>query len=288
MLWQGVLEFVTVAQFGSFTQAAKQLGISTAHVSRQISLLEARLNTKLLYRTTRRVGLSEEGELYFKLCRQAITGLEEAEHAISHLQSTPKGHIKLTAPVAYGEQYIMPLVIDFMGQYPDIEVTTVLSNQTLDLVAGGFDLAIRLGKLVDSSMMAKRLTSRTQYVCASKQYLDKHGTPTTLSELKKHNCLVGNSEYWRFHINGQERSVKVSGSLVCNSGYALKDAALKGIGLVKLPDYYIANEIDNGSLVTVLSQFQEAQEGIWALYPHNRHLSPKVRLLVDHLALCLS
>ncbi|PAJ75938.1 LysR family transcriptional regulator [Pseudoalteromonas sp. NBT06-2] len=283
-LWEGVSEFVSVAQTSSFTGASKILGISTAQVSRQVSALENRLNTKLFYRTTRKVSLTEEGAVYYRHCRQVMTGLEDAERAISNLRNAPQGLVKLTAPVTYGEKYIMPLVIDFMAQYPEIEVIMVLSNQTVDLVEGGFDLAIRLGNLDDSSMMAKRLTSRTQYVCASPHYLEQFGIPHSLSELKQHNCLVGNTDHWRFIESNKEKLIRVSGSLTCNSGYALRDAAIQGIGLIKLPDYYIGEDLKSGDLVSILENYQEPEEGIWALYPQNRHLSPKVRLLVDYLA----
>ena len=287
-LWEGVSEFVAVAEAESFTAAAKQLGISTAQVSRQISALENRLNTKLFYRTTRKVSLTEEGTIYYQHCRRLMDGLEEAERAISDRRDTPQGSLKLTAPVTYGEQYIMPLVVDFMQQYPEIDVAMNLTNQTVDLVEGGYDLAIRLGKLSSSTMMAKRLANRTQYVCASPSYLEKYGVPHSLSELRHHNCLVGNYDHWRFQESGKERSVKVDGTLRCASGHALRDAALKGLGLVQLPDYYISDDLEKGELLTVLDTFREQEEGIWALYPHNRHLSPKVRLLVDFLADSLS
>jgi DNA-binding transcriptional LysR family regulator len=283
-LWQGVSEFVAVAQASSFTKAAKVLAISTAQVSREVSALENRLNTKLFYRTTRKVSLTEEGAVYFQHCRQVMAGLEDAERAVGNLRNMPQGSIKLTAPVTYGEKYIMPLVLAFMAHYPEVEVNMVLTNQTVDLVEGGYDLAIRLGKLTDSSMMAKRLTSRTQYVCAAPKYLSQYGTPHSLSELKQHNCLVGNTEYWRFIESGKEKSIRVTGSLSCNSGYSLRDAAINGIGLIKLPDYYISQDLKSGQLISLLENYQEPKEGIWALYPQNRHLSPKVRLLVDYLA----
>ena len=283
-LWQGVSEFVAVAQTSSFTSAAKLIGISTAQVSRQVSELENRLNTKLFYRTTRKVSLTEEGTVYYRHCRQVMTGLEDAERAISNLKNAPQGLVKLTAPVTYGEKYIMPIISDFIQRYPEVEINMVLTNQTIDLVEGGYDLAIRLGKLSDSSMMAKRLTSRTQYVCASPIYLAKFGIPHSLSELKHHNCLTGNYDHWRFIESGKEKSVRIFGSLTCNSGYGLRDAAIKGIGLIKLPDYYIAKDLDSGDLVSILENYQEPKEGIWALYPQNRHLSPKVRLLVNYMA----
>tara|TARA_B100000749_G_scaffold280602_1_gene277524 strand:+ start:24146 stop:25048 length:903 start_codon:yes stop_codon:yes gene_type:complete len=279
--WEGVNEFVAVAETENFTRAAKRLGISTAQVSRQISALEARLSTRLFYRTTRRVSATEAGEIYYQHCRQVLEALEEAERSITNMQLVPRGRLKLTAPVTYGEKSIAPLLNDFLMRYPELEVEVNLTNQTLDLVAEGYDLAVRLGKLEDSTLMARRLASRTLFVCASPAYLSARGTPHSLSELAHHNCLLGNLDYWRFQEAGQPRNVRVSGNIRCDSGRALLDAALKGIGIVQLPDYYVKRALDSGALVPLLTHYQEDDDGIWAVYPHNRHLSPKVRMLLD-------
>ena len=287
-IWEGVSEFVAVAEAESFTAAAKRLGISTAQVSRQVSALESRLSTKLLYRTTRKVSVTEAGQTYYQYCRQVLDGLEEAERAMTNLQLIPKGKLRLTAPVTYGEKVIAPLVNDFILRYPELEVQLNLTNQKLDLVGGGYDLAIRLGKLEDSSMMAKRLSSRTLYVCASPEYLSTYGVPHSLSELDGHNCLQGNLDYWRFQDRGKPYNVRVKGNMKCDSGWALLDAALKGIGIVQLPDYYVQPSLACGKLMNLLEHYQEADDGIWAIYPHNRHLSPKVRMLLDFLDESLS
>ena len=287
-IWEGVSEFVAVVELESFTQAAKRLNISTAQVSRQVSALEARLAIKLFYRTTRKVSVTEAGQQYYQHCRLALDGLEEAQRQLTQLQQAPQGRLKLTAPVTFGEKTIAPLVNDFIARFPKLEVALNLTNQKLDLVAEGYDLAVRLGKLDDSSMMAKRLGYRTQYVCAAPEYLARYGTPQQLAELDSHNCLLGNLDYWRFQEQGTARNVRVKGSLRCNSGWALLDAALKGIGLVQLPDYYVQPALAAGTLVAVLAPLREPDDGIWALYPHNRHLSPKVRLLLDFLSEALS
>lgn len=282
--WEGVTEFVAVAEKESFTAAAKQLGISTAQVSRQVSALEARLATKLFYRTTRQVSVTEAGEIYYQHCRQVLDGLENAERALSNLQSTPRGKLRITAPTTYGESKIAPLINDFVSQYSDLEVYCQFTNQKVDLIENGFDLAIRLGKLEDSSMMAKRLSSRRLFVCASHAYLSTHGEPHLISELEHHNCLQGTLEYWRFQENRQERNIRIQGRVSYNSGLALLDAALKGLGVVQLPDYYVQEYIQSGELIALLEGYQPSDEGVWALYPHNRHLSPKVRVLVDFLS----
>lgn len=280
--WEGVSEFVAVAELGSFTGAAQRLGISTAQVSRQVSALEARLSTKLLYRTTRRVSVSEPGQVYYQHCRQVLDGLEDAERAITELQQVPSGKLRLTAPFTYGETTLAPLVNDFAVRYPELQVDMHLTNQKLDLVAEGYDLAIRLGKLEDSSLIAQRLGSRTLYLCASPDYLSSHGEPRSLSELGRHNCLPGTLDYWRFQEGGQPRNIKVSGRIRCNSGRALVDAALKGIGIAQLPSYYVLDHLQSGHLVSLLEHYREPDDGIWALYPHSRHLSPKVGMLLDY------
>ncbi|WP_026037200.1 LysR family transcriptional regulator [Psychrobacter sp. PAMC 21119] len=288
MKWDGISEFVYVAEYESFTKAAKKIGISTAQVSRQVSALEQRLNIKLLYRTTRKVSLTEEGNVFYQHCRGVLDGLDAAEQAVTHLQSKPQGMIKLTAPVTYGERQLIPLVNDFMVQYDDIEVTALLSNQQLDLVEDSYDLAIRIGKLRDSTMMAKKLSSRTNFVCASPSYIEKYGIPHSLTELGQHNCLLGTLDYWHFKESGKEKNIRVAGRVRYNSGYSLVDAAIKGLGIVQLPDYYVQKHLESGELVSLLDNFREPEEGIWAVYPHNRHLSPKIRLLLDYLAAHLS
>lgn len=282
--WEGVNEFVAVAETESFTRAAKRLDVSTAQVSRQISALEARLSTRLFYRTTRRVSTTEAGQIYYQHCRQILDALEQAERSMTNMQLVPQGRLRLTAPVTYGEKSIAPLVNDFVLRYPELDVEMKLTNQQLDLVAEGYDLAVRLGKLDDSSLIARRLASRTLYVCASPAYLAVHGTPHSLSELEQHNCLQGNLGYWRFQDAGHPRNVRIRGNVRCDSGRALLDAALKGVGIVQLPDYYVGPALEAGTLIPLLTHYQEDDDGIWAVYPHNRHLSPKVRMLLDYFA----
>jgi len=284
MQWDGISEFVYVAENESFTLASKKMAISTAQVSRQISALEQRLNIKLFYRTTRKVSLTEEGRVFYQHCRSVLDGLDAAERAITNLQSKPQGKIKLTAPVTYGEKQILPLVNNFIKQYSDVEVSAYLSNRQIDIVEEGYDLAIRLGKLADSTMMAKKLSTRANYVCASPEYVNKHGVPHSISELNKHSCLLGTSDHWHFRDSGREKSIRVTGRLRYNNGYSLTDAALKGLGIVQLPDYYVKQYIKSGELITLLDNYRAPDEGIWAVYPQNRHLSPKIRLLVDYLS----
>jgi DNA-binding transcriptional LysR family regulator len=286
--WQGICEFTAVAESGNFTQAAKKLLISTAQVSRQVSELEQRLNTKLFYRTTRKVTLTEEGQLFYQQCRGILDGLENAERSLTNLQSTPQGKIKISAPVTYGERHIIPLINQFLIRYPQVEIEVQLSNQRIDLIDEGYDLAIRLGQLDDSSLIARRISSRQHFLCASPSYIEQYGKPKTILDLKQHNCLLGSADFWLFSDQKSkekqaDKKARVTGSLRCNSGLGLVDAALKGIGIVQLPDYYLTKHIASGELEVLLADSQREEEGIWVLYPQNKYLASKVRFLIDFL-----
>lgn len=281
--WEGVIEFVAVAQEQSFTTAAQKLQTSVAQVSRKVASLESHLGVKLLHRTTRKVTVTEAGSVYFQKCKHLVEGLELAELEVTQLNSAPKGLIRITAPVTYGELHLAPLLNQFLLLYPQVSLELVLTNQRLDLIESGLDLAIRLGHLENSTLIAKRLSSRQLHVCASPSYLRERGEPHTLSELSAHQCLLGTMDTWRFKENGKARSLRVSGRIKCNSGFALRDAALRGLGLVQLPDYYIKQDLASGDLAEVLCDYRDEREGIWALYPNSRHLSSKVKLLIEFL-----
>ncbi len=283
MKWQGIVEFVAVAEARSFSVAARSLSISTAQVSRQITALEKRLQIKLFYRTTRSVSLTQEAQLYYEHCRNLLDGIDVAEQAITQMQSKPQGKIKLAASVTYGEKTILPLINDFISQHEGIEVTVELANHQIDLIEAGFDLAIRMGHQQDSSLIARKISQRRTFVCASQRYLEQFGVPQTLSDLKNHNCLMGTQDLWRFTENGKERSVKVSGNLRCNSGVALLDAALKDLGIVQLSDYFLQSYIESAQLIPILETYQCSEEEIWAVYPQNRYLSPKISHLIEYL-----
>ena len=281
--WEGISEFVAVTETHSFTGAAKQLSTSVAHISRQVSALEARLKIKLFHRSTRKVALTQSGEMYYQHCRRVLDNLADAERLVSNFHDTPTGNVRFTAPVTYGEEVIMPLVNDFLLAYPDINVRVDLSNQRADLLYEGYDFAIRLGHLPDSSLIARKLSSRKLIVCATPTYWTKHGIPHNLSDLEKHNCIIGSADSWRFKHNNKNQQVFVQGRLRCNSGYALVDAARKDLGIIQLPDYYLQSYIESGELVPVLETFQQTEEGIWAIYPDKHYLPNKIKVLIDFI-----
>ena len=281
--WEGLDEFVAVAECGSFSRAAERLRLSSSHVSRQVALIEERLQARLLYRTTRRVSLTEAGQTFLVRCQRLIEERDEAFLTISDLHSAPTGLLRMTAAIAYGERFIVPIVNDFMAQHTQLKVEIDLTNRTLDMVHEGFDLAIRLGRLNESSLVATRLAPRAMHLCAAPAYLEKYGRPHTLSELGQHNCLIGTSDIWMFQQNGREFAFRPTGNWRCNSGQAVLDATLRGFGLAQLPDYYLSDLLRRGELISLLDANQPPNTAVWAVYPQRRYALPKVRLLIDAL-----
>ncbi|MCG8392761.1 MAG: LysR family transcriptional regulator [Pseudomonadales bacterium] len=281
--WDRIEAFVEVVRLGSFADAARHLGVSSSHVSRLVARLETQLGTQLLYRTTRRLKLTDAGAVYFEHCGQLFDGFQEALAAISDYQQQPTGVLKLTCATTFGDRYIAPLVNDFLARHPQLSVNLDFTNRRVDIIDEGFDVAIRTGALPDSSLIARKLCPRREYIVGSADYFQRHARPHTLSELSGHNCLLGSAEHWAVDVNGQHRHWKVSGNWKGNSGMALLDAARKGVGLVQLPDYYVEEDLESGRLVSVLDQYACTHTAVWVVYPRHRHLSPKVRQFVDFL-----
>lgn len=285
--WEGLDEFVAVAECGQFTAAAERLGVSSSHVSRQIARLEECLQARLLYRSTRKVSLTEAGQTFLQHCRNLLDARDEAWRAVSDLSAEPKGLLRMTCAVAYGERFVVPLVNEFMAQHSQLGVEIQLTNRPLDLLHEGLDLAVRLGRLGDERLVATRLAPREMYLCATPDYLERAGAPQSLGELARHNCLIGSSDLWTFAEGDRETQLRVQGNWRCNSGAAVLDAALRGFGLCQLPDYYVQEHLQRGTLVALLDQHRPPNTAVWALHPPQRNLSPKVRQLVDFLRLHL-
>ncbi len=281
--WDGLDEFVAVAECGQFTAAAERLGVSSSHVSRRIAQLEERLQSRLLHRSTRRVSLTEAGQFFLQHCRSLQDAREDAWRAVGDLSAEPKGLLRMTCGVASGERFVVPLVNQFMARHPQLRVDIQLSNRTLDQLHEGLDLAVRLGRLNAERLVATRLAPREMYLCAAPAYLERAGEPRSLADLARHNCLIGSSDHWVFAEHGQETQLRVQGNWRCNSGAAVLDAALRGFGLCQLPDYYVLEHLRSGALVALLEQHRPPNTAVWALYPPQRGLSPKGRLLVDFL-----
>lgn len=280
--WDGIDEFVAIATAGSFRGGAAALGTSTTHMSRAIMRLEARVQAQLFHRTTRSVRLTDAGRVFLEHCQRLVMEREEA-FALIDEKGEPQGELRLTCSTAMGERFIAPILRRFARTYPRLQVNIDLTNRVVDLVAEGYDLAVRTGHLPDSRLIATRVASRSLVTCASPAYLKLLGHPRDLADLDRHDCLIGNAGTWQFSIEGKPQSYRPRSRWRCNSGGAVLEAALDDMGLCQLPDFYVRKSLAEGRLVPVLGDFQPADEPIWAVYPQRRHLQPKISELVKVL-----
>ncbi len=287
--WEGFEELVEVVNSGSFSAAALVMGVSKGHVSQQVSRLEDRLGTRLLHRTTRKLSLTETGEIYYTQCRQVVEDLEAAERAVSQLQEQVRGQLTISAPHLIGEALLVPALALFQDSHPELEVDLHLGGHRVDLIEEHIDIAIQVGARKDINVVNLALTPTRFHVVASPAYVDKHGAPLKPQDLKQHNCLLfvdaGQTRPWRFKGPKGAISISVNSSWRSNSGHALRAAAENGLGLAYLPDYYLGADLASGKLLTVLDDWQAIDRDVVAIYQHKRHLSAKVRLFAQFLAI---
>lgn len=284
----GMKVFTKVARAGSFAAAAHELGISRAMVTKHIMQLENILGVRLLNRTTRHLSLTEVGSSYYERCLQVLDDIEEIELAVTQMQTEPRGTLKVSTPPFFGTYHLAPAISDYLKLHPDVSVELLLQGGTVDVIEAGLDLAIHLGELGESSLIARRLATSRQVVCGSPEYFAKHGVPQTPEDLKNHNCLFNWSwpqkNLWTFHDkHGNRIGVRVSGNLQANVSGALRLAAINGLGLVMLPTYMGGHDLRKGRLAPALIDYEPATLDILAVYPHRKHLSAKVRTFVDFL-----
>ena len=278
--------FVRVVERGSFTLAANDLALSRAVVSKYLSRLEDRLGARLLHRTTRRLSLTEAGATLFEASRGALERIEEAEAVVAQFQSKPRGRLRVSAPMSFGILHLGPAMADFARAYPEITLDVRLDDRFVNLVEDGFDVAVRIGALTDSSLVARKLAVTRALACASPAYLAEHGEPETPEDLATHNCLVYSylADLWRFTApDGREIPVAVKGSLRINNGIVLAEAAVAGHGILVTPSFYVAPLLRSGRLKQVLASYKVKEIGIHAVYPQRGHVPPKVRAFVDFL-----
>lgn len=279
--------FVRVAKAGSFAGAAKDLGISRAMATKHIMQLESELGTRLFNRTTRSLSLTEVGESYLERCQQILLDVEEMEAAVTHLQTEPRGVLKICAPPVIGATHISPALTEYLKGYPDLSVEMVLKGGQVDLIDEGVDIAIYLGQLNDTSLIARKLASSPLVVCASPDYLKQHGTPEDPEDLEDHSCLVNWAipprNKWRFKGILGDRVVTVSGRMQANMAGPIRNAAVNGLGLIMLPKYIVGRDIEKGKLQVVMENYGIAPLDIYAVYPHRKYLSAKVRSFLEFL-----
>ena len=287
-----MIAFVTVAETGSFAEAASRLHIANSVVSKRIKDLEGYLGTLLLQRTTRHLNLTEAGYAYVEHARKFLDELAEVEENLRYRNENPVGEIKVSAPLSFGNKFLGPAIADFLDKYPDVTVKLIINDRTVDIAAEGFDLAIRIGALEDQSMMVRKLAQSRRIVVASPAYLEKHGRPKTPDELTQHNCLsfsgLHDGKAWPFLKDGKEYWQRVGGRFVADSGTLLCEAAVRGCGITILPTFIVGEHIGNGELEPLLEDFESPPLAIQAVYQHKRYLSAKTRKLIDHLVACFS
>lgn len=288
---QGMQVFLKVAQAGSLSAAAAQLGLSKSSVSKHISALERRLGVLLLNRSTRRLSLTELGTAYRDHSARILADIEETEQAIQAHTTRAKGRLKVNAPMSFGILHIAPLLPGFIAAHPEVEIDLVLNDRRVDLIDEGFDLAIRIGQLDDSNLIARKLASVGFACAASDSYLARRRPPEVPEDLTRHNCLRYTYNRtpgeWQFSRDGATRSVRISGSFQANNGEALREAALGGLGIIYQPVFIIAAELRAGRLSPLLEAWSTPMIDIHAVFPEQRQLQPKLRHFVDHLALAL-
>ena len=283
--------FVEVVGAGSFSQAGRRRGLAASSVTRSINGLEDALGARLLNRTTRRLSLTEAGRLYYERSRRIIAEVEDARLSVTQLEAAPRGTLRLNVPVVFGRLHVAPALPAFLARYPGLQVDLHMTDAFIDLVEEGVDLAVRIGELADSSLIARRLAPNHRVICASPDYLRGAGMPHQPADLRSHNCLIYKRQAeratWRLRNQDGTVEIEVAGTLRANNSDALHTAALDGLGLVILPTWMVGADIRRGALVRLFADYEVSpgalDTSIYAVFPYNRHLSPKVRAMVDFL-----
>lgn len=280
--------FMAVARENSFTAAGRRLGLSTKLVSKYVQHLEAELQTQLFNRTTRSVSLTDVGSAYLERCRPILEQLDELDALVRERQGALAGPIRLTAPTGFGSTRLPAALLPFLKQHPDVELDMTLTDSRVAIVEEGFDLAIRIGSLRDSTLIARKLVDMPLVLCAAPEYLNAHGRPKDPRALATHVCLVNNNQVdlnvWRLRAGGREHAVRHRATIKANSPGALARLAEGGLGITIAPFYTVEAALDSGRLERVLPDYETDVFGVYALYPPNRHLTRRVRALIDHLA----
>jgi DNA-binding transcriptional LysR family regulator len=285
----GVVIFVTAARAGSFTLAADRLGITKSAVGKSIAKLEDRLGCKVFHRSTRRLGLTVDGEAYFASCSLAVDEILAAEAFLTSNQKTPGGRLRIDLPAAYGRSVVLPVLLDILAAYPELKLTVTFSDSVVDLIEEGIDLSIRFGTLKDSSgLVARRLAVQKQIICAAPSYIEKYGHPKSLGELQQHRCIVnyrrGQRVSWTvLDEAGVLTRITPPGTHEVGDGDAIIAMAAAGQGICQMPDSLIRDHLNAGRLVPVLENYSQGDVAIHAVWPQTRHLQPKVRRVVDEL-----
>ena len=280
--------FVLLNRLGSLSAAARALDITPPAATMRLASMEKRIGARLLNRSTRKISLTPEGEIYLQHATRLIEELRELDEVVSGNRRAPRGLLRVNVPLGFGRTVIAPLVSTFAAQFPEVEVLLEVTDRPIDLIAKGFDLAIRFGELPDTRLNARRIMSNRRFICASPAYLERHGTPKTLADLARHRCIVHRQNddaygVWRFLIDGRTEIVKVHGALSSNDGDIVQGWALDGQGIVIRSEWDVAKYLESGRLRRILPEFTMPSADLYAYYPSKQNLPARVRAFVDYL-----
>ncbi|MHA7881909.1 LysR family transcriptional regulator [Nitratireductor rhodophyticola] len=282
-----VLAFVRVADSQSFTVAADRLGLSRSSVGKCIVRLEESLSTRLIHRTTRSVTLTEEGRIFYEHAMRILGEADDAKAALAQRNEIPRGRLRLDLPIAMGRLHVLPVLQDFLAQWPDLVADISFSDEYRDLVAEGIDVAIRIGGAPDSRLIRQVLAPHHYITCAAPSFLEQNGIPRSFDDIQHYDKIVfshaNGVSRWRYKVNGEDRDVSVQGRLRLGNTEAMRDAALAGLGLVQLSAFLVGEDIRQGRLIAVMTEFTREEPPICAVYPTRRHLSPKVRMFIEEI-----
>lgn len=286
--FESMRAFTQVVVAGGFAAAARDMGLSRSAVNKLVIGLENELGVQLLHRSTRVVTPTETGLAFYERCVEILASLEEAERAITQLHEEPRGRLRVNAPMSFGTMHLAPALADFLVQYPDLQVQLTLNDRFIDPIEEGFDVTLRIAKPQEAaSLIVHPLVPAQRILCASPIYLTAHGTPTHPNELRHHSCLhygqLAIEDQWTLVGADGEHTIAVKGVLCSNNGEVLRDAAVQGLGITLLPKFIVGQELQRGRLQIVLPDYHPSELSISVIYPVNRHLSTKIRLLVDFL-----
>lgn len=281
--FEGIIEFVTVAESEGFSAAARQLGCSTSHVSRQIAKLEKRLGCALFARTTRLVSLTSTGQNYYHQCRELVTGLQLANEQINTQQLQVMGTLRVSAAGTFAEQFVAPVLMEFAELHSELSIEMDFNSRMVNFVEDGIDFAIRYGKLADSGLVARKLLDRPMMAAASNDYLRRYGIPKQPNELSKHSCIIANDDHWLFEDENGVDNVKVHGRWRSNNAHAVVKACESGLGIAYMPRINFLESIALGTLTPVLQSYWSKGSSSWIVYQNRRFLPIRARLAIDHL-----
>ena len=286
--FESIRAFTQVVNAGGFAAAAREMGLSRSQVNKLVIALENELGVQLLHRSTRVVTPTESGLAFHERCVEILASLEEAERSITQLQAEPRGRLRVNAPMTFGTMHLAPTLADFLVQYPDLQVQLTLNDRFVDPIEEGFDVTVRIARPQEvASLIVHPLTLAPRVLCAAPSYLEANGTPTHLDELRHHSCLhygqLAVESQWTLIGSEGEQTISVTGVLCSNNGEVLRDAAVRGLGITLLPTFVVEPELQQGTLQRVLPEYHPPELSISVIYPVNRHLSTKVRLLVHFL-----